>query len=168
MVDYKEIKCAVCGATFKPVSKHNIYCSKECNQEGKRLRKKARREKKSVLYERKCPICGKVFHTKHGTKKYCSTECSYEGNKRKIKERQKEMMEQPEEKRQERLRERREYMKKRKAEISSEVRRGRRRIGGPLYTIDQVVNMENAEGLSYGMMVAKLENAKRKEDIIIG
>ena len=61
-IKYPEKKCAYCGKTFTRKHNRQIYCSKECAQEGARI--KDRKTKLAWFYRNK----QKVYQTQLGTR----------------------------------------------------------------------------------------------------
>ena len=100
--------CPVCGESFTPTDKRQIYCSKSCkhkanysqkkdycrdyymknNQKYKDYQKENHKKEKPIL-ERICPICGNVFSTHDSRKKYCSDDCVKEGIRKQSNEQNK-------------------------------------------------------------------------------
>ena len=97
--------CPICGESFTPVNKKQLYCSISCkhkanyeqrkdyhrdyyqknSQKHKDYQKENSKKEKPVL-EKTCPICENIFQTHDSRKKYCSDECYKESVKRQMKE----------------------------------------------------------------------------------
>lgn len=67
------MKCKICGKEIDKDSGRRVYCSKECSEEGNRIR--ARGGEKLHLEPRKCLGCGKMFTPRMKLQKYCSYKC---------------------------------------------------------------------------------------------
>ena len=65
----KDRECVICKKIYSPTGKAQLYCSKECFLQSRKMRR--RNEKKP----RNCEWCGKSFIPKYG-RRYCSPECS--------------------------------------------------------------------------------------------
>jgi len=81
MTDAKEDQCILCGASYQPknMARKQKYCSVECRERHRKLRKEAER---AEVQERHCPICGKAFQVENeaNRRKYCSGACRKERN----------------------------------------------------------------------------------------
>lgn len=78
--EYPEIECHVCGKTFKPKTKRNVRCSKECEL---RHRKDVRKARRQTI---KCESCGNEFETNRKNARACSRKCIEDIKNREIRE----------------------------------------------------------------------------------
>ena len=86
IVDTKEVvvKCVICGKLFHSARSTKKYCSKECNNEFRRLRWKNRekvdREQK-LMPEKECLLCGQRFRPKNSSanQRTCCYNCMPDG-----------------------------------------------------------------------------------------
>ena len=67
------MKCKWCGKEFTPKSYNNVYCSKDCYDEGNR-----RNGLSDIVYERTCPVCLGKFKTQYKRKVFCCSDCAEE------------------------------------------------------------------------------------------
>lgn len=79
--------CPVCGKKFK-ADGARIYCSQECKQKQKNIKRKETYKVTNVAagQKRTCPICGRTFDTHGISKKYCSDECLRESKREKSRQ----------------------------------------------------------------------------------
>lgn len=81
-------KCKMCGKSFKPVSKKNIYCSNECRDTAKRKRaeryykEKKKQKKTEMLEEKRCRHCYELFLPSSRRQIFCCDECRREEYKK--------------------------------------------------------------------------------------
>lgn len=155
-------RCAICGRMFIPIATTNIYCSQECRRKGKSMKRKERLRKMREVYMRECPICGKTFETMHKTKKYCCQGCQKEAVNLRAREYYIQKKDWSDEKKQDSLRrERKRRREMRQIEVEEMKRIKRKKDDktlGPLYTIEEIEKMARAEGVSYGIMAARLQD----------
>lgn len=83
----KYYTCQHCSELFwRPNAFRMKYCSKECQQQARRLEAEKRRESSftevKTTYHRNCVLCGKAFDTTYPNHIYCCEECGYNGNLR--------------------------------------------------------------------------------------
>ena len=65
----KDRQCVICKKIYLPTGKAQLYCSKECFLQSRKMRRRNEKE------PRNCEWCGKSFIPKYG-RRYCSPECS--------------------------------------------------------------------------------------------
>ena len=65
----KDRECVICKKIYSPTGKAQLYCSKECFLQSRKMRRRNEKE------PRNCEWCGKSFIPKYG-RRYCSPECS--------------------------------------------------------------------------------------------
>ena len=76
---FKNKKCFICGAEFKPFSTVNKYCSGKCKAQAD-LNKRSKKPN-----AKKCKVCNNEFNPYTSLDKYCSPNCRYENEKSRIR-----------------------------------------------------------------------------------
>ena len=71
----KDRQCVICKKIYSPTGKAQLYCSKECFLQSRKMRRRNEKE------PRNCEWCGKSFIPKYG-RRYCSPECSQAAEKK--------------------------------------------------------------------------------------
>lgn len=76
------MECAICGSSFKPKARNQIYCKFECNLAAKKLSRSTKRSRATGSGDsRACMSCGEVFIAWAGHQKFCSEACKQAARK---------------------------------------------------------------------------------------